>query len=283
MTPCINYHGYNMTLSDYNNSLNSIVNFKIYLSHKYKVLISEISWPIIVKYLQSLKEKKLLYIQPVKEVTAFSGKITLLKEYGFYLMQINNSLDIPESRKRFTIVHELVHMIVQLSKKLSFDPDYKPLLHLNSLPLQTKNNYNFIENEINFAASDLFVSDNQLFVMAQKQYYFSDMVSYTFLSPSAMQTRLHNFLVYRLNASFEDAKALVNAFRYNHDLSLLELLTLQDEVSLYFNTICEWDASQSYNNFIQEFNSVFNSELNWHAKRCFYYNVLNKTTNRQAV
>ena len=105
MTPCINYHGYNMTLSDYNNSLNSIVNFKIYLSHKYKVLISEISWPIIVKYLQSLKEKKLLYIQPVKEVTAFSGKITLLKEYGFYLMQINNSLDIPESRKRFTIVH----------------------------------------------------------------------------------------------------------------------------------------------------------------------------------
>ena len=77
MTPCINYHGYNMTLSDYNYSLNSIVNFKIYLSHKYKVLISEISWPIIVKYLQSLKEKKLLYIQPVKEVTAFSGKITL--------------------------------------------------------------------------------------------------------------------------------------------------------------------------------------------------------------
>jgi len=272
-----------MSLNDYNNSINSILDFKIYLSHKYKILISEISWPIIVNYLQLLKDKHLLYIQPVNEVTAFSGKITLLKDYGFYLMQVNNNSDIPESRKRFTIVHELVHMVVQLNKKLSFDPNYQPLLKLNSLPLQTKDNYNFIENEINFATSDLFVSDNQLFVMAKNQYYFSDMVNNTFLSSSAMQTRLHNFLVYRLNSSFEDAKALVNAFRYNHDLSLLELLTLQNDVNTYFNSICEWNPSQGYNDFIQEFNSVFNSGLNWHAKRCFYYNVLNKATNRQAV
>lgn len=278
--PCINYHDYNMSLSDYNNSIDAILDFKIYLSHKYKILISEISWPIIAKYLRSLK---LLYIRPIDEVTAFSGKVILVKDHGFYLMQINNNSEIPESRKRFTIVHELVHMVVQLNKKMSFDPNYHPLLDLDKLPLQTKDNYQFVENEINFATSELFVSDNQLFVMAKNGYSFSDMVNCTFLSSSAMQTRLHNFLVYRLNAHFDDAKALVNAFRYNHDLSLLKLLTLQDEVSLYFNTIYEWSASQSYNDFVQEFNSAFSSELNWHAKRCFYYNVLNKNTNKQVV
>lgn len=116
-------------------------------------------------------------------------------------------------RTIFTIVHELVHSYLALTK-----PDYKKQVALLNDINVTKNPYpedlQLIEAETNVISSLLYAPSCSFKenIMYNDLYGLCKIYS---MSVSAMHNRIHNFLYYENNFSENEAKNALFAFRYD--------------------------------------------------------------------
>lgn len=206
----INYRDVAVDSKFYNESCTRIFGFKKHLANKYSISTSEISWKHIQQYLTDLIKEKKLILRYVDISTDFGGYSEC--KNNTYIMIVNKNKAIIDSRLRFTLTHELAHILLHLppATDLGFRLPRRKMLSLKQTELQA-----------DFAANDLLMSSETIREKLLDGTTFQELQNWFMVSQSAMQTRLHNYFVFELGYDFEMVKSLVNKYRYENSYELI--------------------------------------------------------------
>lgn len=226
----INYRGIDVSASFYNDACNQVLEFKIFLAKKYMVPLSLINWEHISEYMNELIKNQQLIVQTTNATDKFSGLTKFIDDR--FLIIVNTSPKINNSRLRFTLTHELMHIILHHSE---LDLGFKIKLQPRFANISKEER----ELQADFAANDLLMSSWLIKDRMSKGYSFERLKDSFQVSWSAMQTRLHNYLVFEIGIDFDDARKLTNQYRYYNDKTICSYISTRDEFIHYFVDFCE--------------------------------------------
>lgn len=226
----INYHGIDVSTSFYNDACNQVLEFKIFLAKKYTVPLSLISWEHVSEYMNELVKNQQLIVQCTNATDKFSGLTKFIGDR--FLIIVNTSPKINNSRLRFTLTHELMHIILHHSE---LDLGFKIKLQPSFINITEEER----ELQADFAANDLLMSSWLIKDRMSRGYSFERLKDSFQVSWSAMQTRLHNYLVFEIGIDFDDARKLTNLYRYCNDKTICSYVSTREDFIHYFVNFCE--------------------------------------------
>lgn len=252
----INYHGIDISTKFYTDVCNQVLEFKIFLSEKYMIPLSLISWEHICKYINELIDNQDLIVQEVKATTKFSGLTKFVDDK--FLMIINKSPNIIEPRLRFTLTHELMHIVLHHSE---LDLGFKIKLQSEFTDISD----NERELQADFAANDLLMSSWLIKDRMGDYYTFKELQNSFLVSESAMQTRLHNYLVFEMGIDFKYTKYLTNQYRYYNDKTICSYVAKRTDFINYFVNFCGIAYPPSIEDISDEVSFLIpnHDRLNW--------------------
>jgi len=164
-----------------------------------------------------LSDGHFVTLENVKNVDSIFTKTVdgfTVKKNSSYVIELN--CDLPISRFTFTLLHELAHIKFHLNGKNT------RLFKFNSKSGVNASNNKF-ENEANYIASTLFVSDEKLKYFFTNRYSYQEILDKTGMSNKALFNRIKNWLMYTIKMYPHSALTLLWEYRGSDPL-LVEFL-----------------------------------------------------------
>lgn len=136
----------------------------------------------------------------------------LYSNCGTVAIGVNTNGKINIGRQHFTMMHELSHGIAHVNGNIQTQ-SFKDLV--------SSSNYSkediIIENEADFCASIMMISDEALEDAITLDTSFEELCFIFEASKGCVNTRLFNYLIYNLGLPNHTTRTIINKFRYNNE------------------------------------------------------------------